>query len=129
MRVPGRRFWTRCSQAPVGSGRSANNEAGSQSFGLPPFSYGSLIQVSNLALAGKPRKRFTPSEYLTLEREASEKSEYYDGEIYAMASGAESHNAIATNIRGLLWSLLRKHGCQTYGSDMRVGVTPLGPFF
>ncbi len=46
-----------------------------------------------------------------------------------MAGGAESHNAIAMNISGFLWSLLRKHGCQTYGSDMRVGVTPLGPFF
>jgi len=81
------------------------------------------------ALAGKVRKRFTPEEYLALERAAPEKSEFYDGEIFAMAGAGESHNIITANVLSALLSLLRKRGCQACGSDMRIGVNPQGPFF
>ena len=85
--------------------------------------------MSSAALAGKPRKRFTPEEYLLLERSALEKSEYYDGEIFAMAGALEAHNIVAANALATLLPLLRSRGCQTFGSDMKVGVTPQGPFF
>ena len=81
------------------------------------------------ALAGKPRKRFTPEEYILLERAALEKSEYYDGEIFAMAGAEESHNLVAGNVFIFLSSYLRKRGCQPFTSDMKVAVTPQGPFF
>lgn len=35
----------------------------------------------------QPVKRFTPQEYYRLEQEAAFKSDYYDGEIFAMAGG------------------------------------------
>lgn len=42
-----------------------------------------------------PRKRFIPpEEYLAREREADTRSEYYRGEIYAMAGGSPEHSTI-----------------------------------
>lgn len=40
-------------------------------------------------------KRFTWSEYLAQERAAETKSEFYDGEIFAMAGATHRHNVIA----------------------------------
>jgi Uma2 family endonuclease len=85
--------------------------------------------MASSALAGKLRKRFTPAEYLRMERAAQEKSEYYDGEIFAMPGALRSHNVICVNAGSMLLSLLRKRGCQPYGSDMKVAITKQGPFF
>ena len=38
--------------------------------------------------------RFTEAEYLAIERAAEFKSEYYDGEIFAMAGASYLHNVV-----------------------------------
>ena len=85
--------------------------------------------MSSSALAGKVRRRFTPEEYLIVERGALEKSEYYDGEVFARPGADESHNIVAGNVAVMLLSSLRKNGGQPFGSDMKVAVTQQGPFF
>lgn len=85
--------------------------------------------ASAAGLAGKLRRRFTPEEYLSLERAALEKNEYYDGEIFAMAGGTEDHNTIAASILASMLPVLRRTGCKTFGSDMKLAVTPIGPYF
>jgi len=40
----------------------------------------------------------TWTEYLVHERQAETKSEFYDGEIFAMAGGTRNHSVIATNV-------------------------------
>lgn len=62
----------------------------------------------------------TPEEYLAIEREAEYKSEYFAGEMFAMAGAREPHNVIAMNTRGALWLQFRSRPCRSYGSDMRV---------
>src|SRR5947209_20458068 len=64
----------------------------------------------------------TPEEYLSLERQAEHKSEYYDGEIFAMTGASRKHNLITTNILGSLWQQLKGKPCEVYPSDMRVRV-------
>ena len=44
--------------------------------------------------------RYTVEEYLTLERSASYKSEFHDGQIYAMIGASRKHNLITVNIAG-----------------------------
>ena len=39
----------------------------------------------------QPEPRLTPAEYLTLERAAETKSEYFDGRIFAMAGASRRH--------------------------------------
>ena len=46
------------------------------------------------------QKRSTPEEYLALERQAQCKSEYYAGEIFAMAGASRWHNLIVANVIG-----------------------------
>lgn len=69
---------------------------------------------------------FSPKEYLTLERQAATKHEYYRGAIYAMAGATRKHNLIAGNVLGLFHLQLRKRPCEVYPSDMRVKITPTG---
>jgi len=67
-----------------------------------------------------PKTFVTPEEYLELERKAEHKSEYYNGEIFAMAGASRRHNAIAMQLYGLIGPHLRGKKCRAYPSDMRV---------
>lgn len=64
----------------------------------------------------------TPEEYLALERKAESKSEYLDGEIFAMTGASKNHNLIAGNVFSALKQLLREKLCEIYISDMRVKI-------
>ncbi|MFL6208079.1 MAG: Uma2 family endonuclease [Pyrinomonadaceae bacterium] len=68
----------------------------------------------------------TPAEYLALERQAEHKSEYYDGEIFAMTGASQEHNLITVNVVSELHAQLKKRNCQTYANDMRVRVPATG---
>jgi Uma2 family endonuclease len=64
----------------------------------------------------------TPEEYLSFERAAEYKNEYFDGEIYAMPGASRRHNIITLNIGAELRARLRGRDCETYVSDMRVKI-------
>lgn len=65
---------------------------------------------------------FTPAEYLSRERAAEYRSEYYAGEIFAMAGGSPRHSRIKTNVLTLLNVRLQSHPCTPYDSDLRIRV-------
>jgi Uma2 family endonuclease len=44
------------------------------------------------------RIRYTEDQYLSIEREADERHEYLDGQIYAMAGESPEHGAICANL-------------------------------
>jgi Uma2 family endonuclease len=77
-------------------------------------------------MATERQKFYTPEEYLAMEREAAHKSEYYSGQIYAMAGGSPEHNLIGFNIAGLLHAKLRGSPCRGFTSDQRVRITETG---
>ena len=64
-------------------------------------------------------------QYAALEDEATYKSEFISGRIYAMSGGTPKHSAIAANITGEMRTLLRHGPCQVYTSDLRVGIMPI----
>ena len=66
------------------------------------------------------RLRMTEEEYLRLERAAETKSEFYRGEVYAMAGASRFHNAVKDNFITQLNLRLNPQGCRTYSSDMKV---------
>jgi Uma2 family endonuclease len=68
----------------------------------------------------------TPEEYLKIERQAEYKSEYFAGEMFAMAGAVERHNLICWNILGQLYHQMRQRRCRAYPSDMRVRVSATG---
>jgi Uma2 family endonuclease len=73
-----------------------------------------------------PKRRLTEAEYLAIERQAETKSEFYDGEMFAMAGARRNHNLIATNIGRELSQQLRDGPCEVYIGDMRVKVAKTG---
>ena len=77
-------------------------------------------------MSSQANKQYTPEEYLALERQAECKSEYYAGEIFAMAGASRWHNLIVANVIGELRSQLKGRPCTTYPSDMRLQISPTG---
>jgi Uma2 family endonuclease len=74
----------------------------------------------------QPQPRTAPAEYLALEREAEHRSEYLDGEIFAMAGASRRHNLICLNVGAELRDQLRRRPCEVYVHDMRVKVSATG---
>jgi Uma2 family endonuclease len=72
------------------------------------------------------RTRLTPEQYLEIERKAEFKSEYYQGEMFAMSGARYAHIQIVSNAMRELGQQLRRGPCQPLSSDMRVRVTPVG---
>ena len=62
----------------------------------------------------------SPEEYLERERRAEYKSEYFAGEIVAMAGAKRKHNLISSNVAVSLGVQLRDKPCEMYSNDMRV---------
>ncbi len=61
-------------------------------------------------------------DYLHAERDAVEKHEYYQGEIFAMSGASVKHNRIQSNTMGECYLKLKGKGCQPYGSDLRIHI-------
>ena len=74
----------------------------------------------------QPKTRFTPEEYLAIERQAERKSEYFNGEIFAMAGASRKHNLIVGNVFACLHRQLRKRPCEAYSNDMRIKASSTG---
>lgn len=68
----------------------------------------------------------TVEEYLARERAAEYKSEYLNGEIFAMAGASRPHNLITGNIYAKLHAQLERRSCNVYPSDMRLKVSGTG---
>lgn len=73
-----------------------------------------------------PKKKLTPAEYLAIERRAEFKSEFYDGEMFAMAGASRQHSRARTNLSGELHGALKGSSCEIYDQDMRLKVSPTG---
>jgi Uma2 family endonuclease len=74
-----------------------------------------------------PTKKFiTPEEYLALEERADHKSEYYNGEMFAMSGASFNHNVITGNVHAAFHQLLSKRPCRTFVNDMRLLTSPKG---
>ena len=75
-------------------------------------------------MASLPQVRYTPEQYLEMDRKAEHRSEYVNGEILAMAGASGVHNRITLNIGAALTALLRGTPCEPFTSDLRVAVSP-----
>ncbi len=72
------------------------------------------------------KRLYTPDEYLALERAATYKSEFYRGEIFAIAGASYNHNRISANILTEVGSRLKQGTCAPLSSDQKVFVQATG---
>jgi Uma2 family endonuclease len=78
-------------------------------------------------MASPPVAPLTEEEYLRLEREALDKSEFHDGQMFAMAGGSPRHAHLSSKI-GIIVGQQMPPGCCTFSSDLRIKVAPAGPY-
>ena len=71
-------------------------------------------------MVAEQRQFITPEAYLAREREAFEKSEYFEGEIIPMSGASKQHNRIKENVSGRIFLALEDSECQSFSSDMRI---------
>ena len=72
------------------------------------------------------KRHVSVEEYFILERDALNKSEYYDGEIFAMAGGTVTHSIIVSNVNGELRNLLRGNRCGQFDSNLKIEIAATG---
>jgi Uma2 family endonuclease len=77
-------------------------------------------------MSTQPKTFLTPEQYLEIERKAGYKSEYFQGEMFAMAGAGDAHNLIVANLIGEFRQQLRARPCRVYPSEMRVRVSATG---
>jgi Uma2 family endonuclease len=77
-------------------------------------------------MSTQPKSYLTPEQYLEIERKAEFKSEYFQGEMFALAGARSSHNVITANAITQLVLQLRESPCLVYTSDQRVLVSSTG---
>jgi Uma2 family endonuclease len=87
-----------------------------------PIRMGTLFDMS----VPQRIRRFTPKEYYDLEHKAEYKSDYYDGEIFAMAGGTSRHSLICTNLIRRVGNRLDRSPCAVYESNLRFKVMATG---
>jgi Uma2 family endonuclease len=68
----------------------------------------------------------TAEEYLEIERKAEYKSEYYQGEMFAMTGASFTHNLLVGHLLREFGQQLRSRPCSVLPSDMRVRVSRTG---
>ncbi len=68
----------------------------------------------------KSKPYYTVEQYLNWEREGDERSEFVDGEIYAMAGESGAHADISMNLAGSLQRQLKGSECRARTKDSKV---------
>jgi Uma2 family endonuclease len=74
-------------------------------------------------MASRSVTKLTEEQYLALERAAEFKSEYFDGEMFAMSGRSMQHARLQQNLTTELSIALRGGRCEAFGSDLRVRVS------
>ena len=77
-------------------------------------------------MSAVPKPSYRYEEYLALERIAATRSEYYQGQIFAMAGSSPRHNIISVNLIVALHGRVRSSSCRPFNSDQRIRIPANG---
>jgi Uma2 family endonuclease len=75
-----------------------------------------------MGIPQKNKEIITADEYLSIERQAEERNEFYQGECMAMAGESRWHNCLAGQIFAALVHHLNGKPCTPYMADMRLSI-------
>jgi Uma2 family endonuclease len=72
--------------------------------------------------------KITPAEYLASDRAADHRSEYVDGEMFAMSGGSRVHAALISRVAREFEDALEESPCEVTVTDLRLQVSPEGAY-
>lgn len=76
-----------------------------------------------------PRPTMSASDFLAWDATLTERHEFVDGEVFAMAGAEDRHVTIALNVAMALRQHLRGGPCRTFMSDMKLHVAAANSYF
>jgi Uma2 family endonuclease len=76
-----------------------------------------------ILVASNPVSKLTEGQYLAIERAAEFRSEFLNGEMFAMLGASTNHARLQQNLSGELYAALRGGPCEAFGSDFRIRVS------
>jgi Uma2 family endonuclease len=82
--------------------------------------------IEKPSMSTAPKRKMTAREYLEIEERADTKSEFFNGEMFAMSGASIEHNRIKENLGIEIGARLKGGPCRTYSSDQRVLVEATG---
>ncbi len=68
------------------------------------------------------KEYYTKEEYLEMEAAAEYKSEYYDGEIFAMSGGSFDHSTICVNLNRRIAEATDDNNCRSFESNAKLEI-------
>ncbi|MCP4404529.1 MAG: Uma2 family endonuclease, partial [bacterium] len=71
---------------------------------------------------------YSREEYLEIEERAEYKSEYYNGEIFAMAGGSRNHSVICLNVNWGIREAISTKDCVGFESNMKLDIPKIRSF-
>ena len=77
-------------------------------------------------MSALPKSKLSPSQYVAIENAAEFRSEFFDGEMFAMAGASMSHNRILRNLLAELHNRLKGGHCEPLAVDQRCKVDRTG---
>ncbi len=77
-------------------------------------------------MSAAAKSLLSPKEYLARERRSDFRSEFYRGEMFAMAGASWEHTLIKDNVAGEAGNQLKDGPCRVVTSDLRVKVNATG---
>jgi Uma2 family endonuclease len=80
-------------------------------------------------MSSLPTPFLTPKQYLDAERKAEARSEYVDGQMYAMSGVSWQHGRITVNVTKQLDDQLADTQCEVRAGDQRVRAKAGGPYY
>ncbi|WP_293313473.1 Uma2 family endonuclease [Pedobacter sp. UBA5917] len=81
-----------------------------------------MENIVNEPAVAYQKRRYTVEEYLEMEKESTEKHEYFQGDIFAMSGAGFKHNILFSNIFLAVGNKLKGKSCNIFGSDMRMNI-------
>jgi Uma2 family endonuclease len=90
------------------------------------YNQGMTVIEKARSMSSVPKRLLKPADFLAQERQAPLESEYYQGEVFAMARASRQNNRIAFNLIRDASRQLKGRPCEIYPSGMRVKVTKTG---
>jgi Uma2 family endonuclease len=79
-------------------------------------------------MSARPLPYVTPEEYLADDREAEFRSEYIDGQVFAMSGGSRNHSFLIAGISRELGILLADRPCNVSVTELRLQIAPEGAY-
>ena len=67
-------------------------------------------------------KRYSPSEYFKISREAEHRMEYEDGKILNMGTSSDTHSELMLNLATSIKSKVKGKGCKVYAETVKLSL-------